>query len=64
MLRYEFVVLLMMTSLLIVNGLRITMMCQAVNVEGLAAYSEVPSAIFVIKHNNNRAPGANSIPAA
>ncbi|MEQ1815072.1 MAG: hypothetical protein ABL861_01120, partial [Nitrosomonas sp.] len=30
--------ILMMTSFLLVNGLRITMMCQDVNVEGLEAY--------------------------
>ncbi|HQW90745.1 MAG TPA: hypothetical protein PK478_12875, partial [Nitrospira sp.] len=39
MLRYEFVVLLMMTSFLLVKGLRITIMCQGVNVEGLEAYN-------------------------
>ncbi|MEI2656570.1 MAG: hypothetical protein V9G16_05330 [Nitrosomonas sp.] len=38
MLRYEFVVLLMMTSFLLVKGLRIAMMYQGVNVEGLEAY--------------------------
>ncbi|MEI2656816.1 MAG: hypothetical protein V9G16_06650 [Nitrosomonas sp.] len=42
MLRYEFVVLLMMTSFLLVKGLRIAMMYQGVNVEGLEAY--IPSA--------------------
>jgi len=40
MLRYEFVVLLMMTSFLLVKGLRIAMMYQGVNVEGLEAYTE------------------------
>ncbi|MEI2657167.1 MAG: hypothetical protein V9G16_08490 [Nitrosomonas sp.] len=40
MLRYEFVVLLMMTSFLLVKGLRIAMMYQGVNVEGLEAYDE------------------------
>jgi len=40
MLRYEFVVLLMMTSFLLVKGLRIAMMYQGVNVEGLEAYKE------------------------
>ncbi|MEI2658352.1 MAG: hypothetical protein V9G16_14820 [Nitrosomonas sp.] len=39
MLRYEFVVLLMMTSFLLVKGLRIAMMYQGVNVEGLEAYA-------------------------
>ncbi|MDP1557711.1 MAG: hypothetical protein Q8L82_02165 [Nitrosomonas sp.] len=38
MLRYEFVVLLMMASFLLVKGLRIAMMYQGVNVEGLEAY--------------------------
>jgi len=38
MLRYEFVVLLMMTSFLLVKGLRIAMMYQGVNVEGFEAY--------------------------
>ncbi|MEI2656746.1 MAG: hypothetical protein V9G16_06255 [Nitrosomonas sp.] len=41
MLRYEFVVLLMMTSFLLVKGLRIAMMYQGVNVEGLEAYVPV-----------------------
>ncbi|MBP7113394.1 MAG: hypothetical protein KBA82_10570, partial [Nitrosomonas sp.] len=43
MLRYEFVVLLMMTSFLLVKGLRIAMMYQGVNVEGLEAYRVVSS---------------------
>jgi len=41
MLRYEFVVLLMMTSFLLVKSLRIAMMYQGVNVEGLEAYDDV-----------------------
>ncbi|MEI2657692.1 MAG: hypothetical protein V9G16_11325 [Nitrosomonas sp.] len=41
MLRYEFVVLLMMTSFLLVKGLRIAMMYQGVNVEGLEAYHQL-----------------------
>ena len=38
MLRYEFAAILMMTSFLLVKGLRIAMMYQGVNVEGLEAY--------------------------
>ena len=41
MLRYEFVVLLMMTSFILVKSLRIAMMYQGVNVEGLEAYDDV-----------------------
>ncbi|MEI2658633.1 MAG: hypothetical protein V9G16_16365 [Nitrosomonas sp.] len=39
MFRYEFVVFLMMTSFLLVKGLRITMMYQGVNVGGLEVYA-------------------------
>jgi len=39
MLQYEFAVLLMMTSLLLVKGLRIAVLCQDFNVEGLEAYA-------------------------
>jgi len=45
MLRYEFVVLLMMTSFLLVKGLRIAMMYQGVNVEGLEAYNRIPKGL-------------------
>ncbi|MEI2657176.1 MAG: hypothetical protein V9G16_08540 [Nitrosomonas sp.] len=47
MLRYEFAAILMMTSFLLVKGLRIAMMYQGVNVEGLEAYS-VPGILVAI----------------
>jgi len=53
MLRYEFVVFLMMTSFLLVKGLRIAMMYQGVNVEGLEAYGIIRSVfirILITKH--------------
>jgi len=39
--RYEFVVLLMMTSFILVKSLRIAMMYQGVNVKGLEAYQRL-----------------------
>jgi len=45
MLRYEFVVLLMMTSFLLVKTLRIAVMYQGVNVEGLEAYTATRESI-------------------
>ncbi|MDO9469224.1 MAG: ISAs1 family transposase [Nitrosomonas sp.] len=43
--RYEFVVLLMMTSFLLVKTLRIAVMYQGVNLEGLEAYTATRESI-------------------
>ena len=60
MLQYEFVALLMMTSSLLIKGLRIAMMYHGVNVEGLEAYqlanAEIPENLYY-SHRNLRELG-------